>query len=364
MTPRPIFYFANAEGSGHTKRTEAVLQNLKIPAIVATEDPSLLRNVPALHRVHALPPWRSPDDAKLADDVLHVPYGRKGSYLERVYTTCQLCREYDCAIAVIDVCVEMAMTMRLCGIPYVYMRMSGRRNDAAHLQCYQAASGLLASYPEALEERWVPQWMRAKTQYVGGIFTQRAKPSSAAAVMQPIDEKPYVLVMRGKGDSTLTPLEIRQAASLVTNYYWVGIGFADAEQGQNYQILPYVDDPITYIKQAEVVVANAGNNSVLEVGRWGKPLITLPEVRFFDEQFAKARQLADRKLAVILKRWPSSTFRWQDALRRAKRLQVDTWSTILSEDGPQQAAHYIERQLAEVNEAAPPVAASPQLLTR
>lgn len=339
---RPILYFVNADGSGHTRRAEAILPHLKTPAIVLTEAPELFRDVPSHHTVHPLPRLRAAHDTQLADDVLHIPYGRDGSYVDRVHTTCDLSRRYQCSLAVIDVCVETAMTMRLCGIPYLYMRMNGKRNDAAHLQCYQAAAGLLASYPEALEEKWVPRWMRSKTRYVGGIA---ALPK---ATWQPhqISEKPYVVVMRGKGDSTLTALEIRKAAQVVKKYYWIGIGFTTSEKGENYQIFEYVDEPMPYLEQAEVVVTNTGNNSVLEVGRYSKPFITLPEVRFFDEQLAKAKRLADLNLAVVLKRWPTNTFQWHDALRRSQKLKTHRWVEILSDDGAQQAANYIEQQLA------------------
>jgi UDP-N-acetylglucosamine transferase subunit ALG13 len=344
---KPVFYLVNADGSGHIRRAEAILQHLNVPAVVATEAPERFNGLPARHQIRRLPPLRPAGNNTLADDVLHLPYGQRGEYLTRVFTVCQLCKEYRCAIALIDVCAETAMTMRLCGIPYVYMRMSGRRSDTAHLQCYQAAMGLLASYPEAFEEQWVPQWIRSKTQYVGGIFALES-----TDMTWQVSQKPYVLVMRGSGNSTLTPFEIKKAARFISQYYWIGIGFDESAKGENYQIHPRVNEPTSYLKQADIVVANTGNNSVLEAGMYSKPFITLPEVRFFDEQLAKANQLAKLNLAVVLKHWPATAFQWQDALRRAKQLDVGRWNSIIALNGAKQAASYVEHQLTGIGATA------------
>lgn len=343
----PIFYLVNAEGSGHSQRATAILQHLTIPVIVATESPELFSPSAAGHDIYQIPPLRTIAHTALADDILHMPYGQYGQYLSRVQAICDLCQQHRCQMAIIDVCVEAAMLMRLCGIPYLYMRMSGRRDDAAHLQCYRAAAGLIASYPAALEEAWVPPWMLAKTQYVGGIAKVPAPVVSdirAAAKGQgsPLPPtSPYVLVMRGRGESRITAASIQAAAKLVADYYWIGIGFDGAAQGQNFQILPYVREAAAYIERAAVVIANTGNNSVLEVGRHRKPLITLPEWRFFDEQRAKAHQLEQLNLAVTLEDWPTSQAVWQQVLHRAQMLETGLWSEILAKDGAQQAAEYI-----------------------
>ncbi|MDB9526753.1 glycosyltransferase [Oscillatoria sp. CS-180] len=343
MNTDTLFYFVNADGSGHTRRAEAILSHLSIPTVIGSEKPELFAASSSTLTLVKIPSMRAPGDRLLADDVLHVPYGRDRAYLERVRAIAETCLHYRCRLAVIDVCVETALLMRLCGIPYLYMRMSGRRDDAAHLQCYRAATGLIASYPRAFEEPWVPDWMRAKTHYGGGIFV-----APEAVQRRALSSRPYILVMRGKGMSQLTSSAIAQAAYHIPEYDWIGIGFDAPQSGSNWQILPYVAEPDAYLQQADIVIANTGNNSVLEVGYWQKPFITLPEWRFFDEQMAKAEQLAQHHLAVVMTDWPNAAIQWRSLIEQAKALSVDGWPTILSDQGARQAAGYISQAFAQL----------------
>lgn len=347
-TDPTLFYFVNAEGSGHTRRAEAIIHYLKMPVVVATERPERCTLSAENLTVQKIPPLRITGDRQLADDVLHIPYGKNQAYLERVKTICDLCRHYQCSLAVIDVCVETAMIMRLCGIPYLYMRMNGQRDDSAHLQCYRAAAGLIASYPQIFEEDWVPEWMQAKTHYGGGIFAPPA-PTQPGKILS----KPYILVMRGKGMSQITPTAIISAAQYMPNYFWLGIGFDSKQKGDNFEILPYVQDSSAYLQQAEIIIANAGNNSVLEVGYWQKPLITIPEWRFFDEQTAKAAKLSDHNLAVVINNWPDTALKWRSLIKQAKMLSVHKWSSILSKKGSQRAANYINQQFTQFTTPSP-----------
>lgn len=346
MNANTLFYFVNADGSGHTRRAEAILSHLSMPTIIGSERPELFSASSSSVDLVKIPPIRGQDNRLLADDVLHVPYGRDRAYLERVRAITEICLHYRCRLAIIDVCVETAILMRLCGIPYLYMRMNGRRDDAAHLQCYRAATGLIASYPRAFEESWVPDWMRAKTHYGGGIFG----PSQTIRSHRQLS-RPYVLVMRGKGMSQITPSAIAQAAGYVPEYDWVGIGFDALQIGPNWQILPYVAEPDVYLQQADIVIANTGNNSVLEVGHWQKPFITLPEWRFFDEQTAKAQMLAQHNLAIVITAWPTTAVHWRSLIEQAKALSVDMWPTILSHQGARRAADYISQVFAELQSA-------------
>ncbi|MFE4108597.1 glycosyltransferase [Almyronema epifaneia] len=354
MTSPSIFYFVNAEGSGHTRRAEAILPFLDMPVVLASENPALFKQADSPHSLYPLPSLRSTGDRQLADDVLHLPYGRDRAYLPRVQAIVDLCQQHRCALAVIDVCAETAMIMRLCGIPYLYMRMSGKRDDAAHLQSYRAAVGLIASYPQAFEENWVPDWIRQKTCYVGGIASSKL----IQVQEKPITPKPYVLVMRGKGTSQITLAAIASAAAFIPDYYWMGIGFEQAHTGQNFAVLPYVSDPIAYLQSAAIAIANTGNNSVLEVGFQAKPFITLPEWRFFDEQMAKAAMLAQHHLAVVLREWPQTGEAWQSVLAQTASLRPQRWPEILSSDGAQQAAAYITNQFEQFSPPSPYAAQS------
>ena len=61
-------------------------------------------------------------------------------------------------VMVVDVSVEVAMLVRLLGVPVVVMAMPGDRIDAAHDLVYQAADHILAAWPRELYE---PPWLQA-----------------------------------------------------------------------------------------------------------------------------------------------------------------------------------------------------------
>ena len=54
---------------------------------------------------------------------------------------------------VVDVSVEVAILVRLLGVPVVVMAMPGDRIDAPHDLVYQAADHILAAWPESCTSR-------------------------------------------------------------------------------------------------------------------------------------------------------------------------------------------------------------------
>lgn len=73
------------------------------------------------------------------------------------------------AAIVVDVSVEVALFIRLLGVPVIVMAMPGDRTDAPHASVHQIADHIIAAWSRELYE---PEWLRAyaaKTSYVGGI---------------------------------------------------------------------------------------------------------------------------------------------------------------------------------------------------
>lgn len=69
----------------------------------------------------------------------------------------------------VDVSVEVALFVRLLGVPVILMAMPGERIDGPHALVHQIADHIIAASPQELYE---PEWLRAyaaKTSYVGGI---------------------------------------------------------------------------------------------------------------------------------------------------------------------------------------------------
>ena len=73
------------------------------------------------------------------------------------------------AAVVIDVSVEVAIYVRLLGVPVIVVAVAGERTDAPHLLIHRLADHIVAAWPPELHE---PSWLRSyadKTSYVGGI---------------------------------------------------------------------------------------------------------------------------------------------------------------------------------------------------
>jgi len=70
------------------------------------------------------------------------------------------------AAVVVDVSVEIAVFVRLLGVPVIVMAMPGQRTDAPHVLVHQIADRIVAAWPGELYE---PDWLRThahKTSYV------------------------------------------------------------------------------------------------------------------------------------------------------------------------------------------------------
>ena len=62
------------------------------------------------------------------------------------------------AAVVVDVSVEVALFVRLLGVPVIVMAMPGDRTDAPHALVHQLADHIVAAWPRELYE---PEWLRA-----------------------------------------------------------------------------------------------------------------------------------------------------------------------------------------------------------
>jgi hypothetical protein len=340
MPKKTLLYFVNNDGTGHWQRAQSILKHVNISTLVVAEGKPQHITLPQQHTFKPIPAIRNGADNRLGDDCLHIPYGKRQSYLSRLKAMIDIAEHYHCQYAVIDVCAEVAMTMRLAGIPYLFMRMNGNRNDAAHLQAYKAADALLATYPKILEEKNIPEWVKQKTIYTGGIINIESTTSITVV-------KPIILIVKPKGKNSFTADHIKHLAAHIKNYEWQGVGFDRHEQGDNFRISTFIENLSFYIQMATIVITSTGNNSVLEAAYFQKPLITLPEPRFFDEQIAKAAILAEKNLAVVLEEWTTDITVWNSLLNKA--LNLNPWGNIVSRESGKKAATAILRRFTETN---------------
>lgn len=337
MLPEPsILYYVHNDGSGHLERARNLCRHLSCKVIFVTKTNNLKIKFPDNVIVAVLPEVTTNASKDLNYDCLHNSIMRQRDLRRHTKEIFRLIDHYNCKLGIVDVSVEIAMMLRLYGVPYIYMRQHGYRNDPAHLQAYKAASLLIGTYPKELEDEHVEEWILDKTKYYGGFYNVSNKHSKLRT-----SEKPSVLIMRGKGLSSITNVNVKCAAEALSNYYWKAIGFDDDETGSNYQILKRVNNPDVYLASADIVIANTGNNTVQEIGAYQKPFITWPEDRYFQEQCHKAKILERENLAIVIYKWPDSRIEWNNVFTKAKKLHIEKWSNILNENNVQDIARDI-----------------------
>ena len=232
-------------------------------------------------------------------------------------------------VMVVDVSVEVAMLVRLLGVPVVVMAMPGDRFDAAHDLVYQAADHILAAWPRDLYE---PPWLQehsAKTTYVGGIsrFDGRARTPRSP------DRDPNVLVLSGAGGSTLVSEDVKRCAAAHRQLRWASLGVPGG---------PWAEDPWPALCTADVVISSAGQSSVADIAAAGRPAIIIPAGRPFAEQHATASALERGGTALVQHRWPALED-WPLLIERAQAFGPEVWERWQTRGAAARAAALIER---------------------
>lgn len=214
---------------------------------------------------------------------------------------------------VVDVSVEVALFVRLLGIPVVVVALPGKRIDAPHLLVHRIADHIVAAWPKAL---CVPSWLRQyehKTSYVGGISRFEGRRCGDS------DSGGPILVLGGSGGDFDVTLSGCAAGGSGTT--WTSLGGAHGT---------WKDDPFAEICGADVVVTHAGQGSIADVAAAQRPAIVIPRPRPFDEQLSTAGVLRRHQLAVVVsdppdeRAWPALlTHARASDPRRWQRWQVD-----------------------------------------
>ena len=351
-----VGYYVHHHGHGHLARAEAVLHHLGTKATVLTSSPFARRLEDTATVV------RLPLDTDLSDNLearaavvpsfLHyAPTGSAG-LRSRTAQIAAWAAQAEPALLVVDVSVEVALLGCLLGVPVAVVRQHGQRTDLPHRLAYEAATALLAPYPAALEDSNTPAWVRAKTHYAGGFSRFDGRPSDGPAKGWETGAGPaeagrgrQVLVFGGSGGSERTPRQIASAAAATPDWTWTvlgGAGRRPASGPSNVRWVGWTRDPWLYLCAADVVVAHAGGNAVMEVAAAGRPLVCLPEARPFDEQHAKGRALARLGAAVVRERWPGPEA-WPHLLDEAVGLGGHCLSALNDGHGARRMAAFLDR---------------------
>lgn len=345
MTIRPIGYYVHHHGAGHIKRARALASAadgriILLGTDVGAEGIDLPDDRLGTGQFDGL------DSAACRPDALHyAPLDHEG-IRGRVAAIAKWIEAARPALMVVDVSAEIAMLARLASVPVIYVRLNGDRTDAAHLESFRGASGLLAPFHEALELGTTPQWVKDKTRYFPGITTA-LRPSS-------LDEEGSILVVIGQGGATGDSNVLAEAARATPGRHWRVIGPCTVPRHcpSNLQILGWVKDPDVEIAKAALVIGGAGDGLVTAVLACRRPFICIPQLRPFGEQHATAQRLGELGAAVTLANWPHPET-WLSLFEEARNLQAGAPRYLHDPLGVCSAANWI---VAVADTASGPVA--------
>lgn len=280
---------------------------------------------------------------------------------ERMALLAQWMRDHWPCLLVVDVSVEVALLARLLGVPTVYIRQHGQRDDLAHLQAYACASALLAPWPAFMESfdqdsPAQPANGRAaeragivqRTQYSGWLSRY---PQGRGATAQ----RHRVLVIIGQGGTGIGTQQLHAMARACPQYRFRVMGLAPGGSADHHPPGPgnlldlgHVPEPFDELCLAEIVIGSAGDGVVGEVASLGCRYVAIAESRPFDEQSQQAHRLNTLGLAIGRQGWPDAED-WPQLLDQARALDPTRWLR----GGPQaqsaaQAARIIEATLHQL----------------
>jgi predicted glycosyltransferase len=137
------------------------------------------------------------------------------------------------------------------------------------------------------------------------------------------------------------------AARACPDWRWIVAGPVAAPENlpDNVDLRGMVPDTFPYLTGADVVVASAGHNTVMEIAAARARLICLPEPRPFHEQWSKARSLSRLGVALLADNEISGA-EWPYLLERAHRLDTDLWTKVNDETGAAKAAGHLQEMAA------------------
>ena len=353
-----IGWYVHHQGLGHLTRLQAVAAHLASPVTGISSLPApegwgsdwlqLDRDdrMPAAEIAHADPS---------AHDVLHwVPRHDAGLARRAAALTGWVTRARP-SFVVVDVSVEVATLVRLCGVPVVVLAMPGERTDRAHVLAYDLADALLAPWPVAAHATGWPSTWRDKLWAVGGIsrFDDRVPirrrtslGASAGGVPAPVDgtasagpdpgerSARRVLVLWGGGGRVTSAVDVAAARAATPGWEWL-------ERG------PGSPSPDLWadLQSADVVVTHGGQNAVAEVAAARRPAVVVAQPRPFDEQVATAAAVDRLGAAVGVAAWPSA-HAWPGLLQRALDHGGEGWRRWSTGQGAAAAAARLDELAA------------------
>ena len=354
---RPISFFIHHQGRGHANRAMALIERFSPDRKVSvlTAGPDLFDGFDRPIEIIPLPNMigaNVPTPRLLAEptpQVLHcVPLG-----VSEMRATMRAIVDHlddrQVGLFIVDVSAEIALLSRIASVPAVQIRMHGDRSDIGHIGSYEACVGMLAPFDERLEQDDYPGTLRRKTFYSGGLCTTRDDVLDKHEARQRLGLDPdveIILVVTGGGGSGTPYAPLTVGARAAPHAQWIVVGPTHREGHEtdfaNLSERGWVSNVTDHLAAADIVIASAGDNTIHEVARVCRPLIVMPEWRYFGEQTRKAQALERLGAAVSAPAWPGDFSAWNALLERARALSLEVLSSLYAADAAIKAASWLE----------------------
>ena len=351
-TPPYLGFYIHHHGSGHVMRAITIASSLTADHIcfIGSNLRPYLDQIPehivCIHLPLDLPDENDHQPRAHALSFLHyAPLGIAG-IRERTAVLTATFRQYYPMLLVVDVSVEVTLLARLSGIPTVVVRQHGKRTDIPHLDAYESAELLIAPYAETFALTDEEEWIKEKTVYAGGF----SKYSDNKTVGNEQEQPGHIAILVGQGGTSLDTEFIHHLATACENYIFHIMGSSANHSmllKHNLTVHGQLKDPKAVLDQCQVVIGNAGHNTVMEMADLNKRFICIPEDRPFDEQLQKADLLAVKGCARVI--YPGDLFavNWPDELENACS-RLPNWDGMINPDALQHIAHAIKNTMNQV----------------
>jgi hypothetical protein len=329
-----IGYYVHHQGDGHRQRALSIARSAPERFVLLGTSLAGRTDGPRFIPLDDDRPMTGEQvDPLSPDDCLHyAPLGHAG-VRQRIAALAEWIAHNRPALFVIDVSAEVAMLARLAGIPVVYVRLSGSRDDVAHRHAFHGAVRLLAPFHADLDDAATPAWVCQKTWYAPGIIQSRSEVR--------VDDS-RILVVSGAGGGSWDVAALKAAAASLPDHTWrvIGQSAPSGDSPANLEFCGWVGDADQQIAGAGIVVGHAGDGLVTAVIAANRPFICLPQSRPYDEQRSKARRLALLGAAVVLERIPM-TSDWPELIRRVRTLNPADQARLHRVGGSQKACEWL-----------------------
>jgi hypothetical protein len=243
-----------------------------------------------------------------AGGVLHWAPLQHSGFHDRMQMIAAWVAEHQPAVFVTDVSVEVALLVRLLGVPVATFVKPGDRSDRQHQLAYDSATALIATWPEeaAIVGGWQARW-DAKTTWLGSF----SRFDDREPVAPPQARR--VSLVWGAGGTDVTEEQIEEARRATTDWSWTVC--RDAGPDALWHSL----------QDAAVVVGHAGQNVVSEVAAARRGSVIIAQRRPHDEQHFTVRGLEAAGVSHALPAWPEPEA-WPGLLESAARIDAGRWS--------------------------------------